>query len=173
MERALQDLATRRGLDISDSARLFAAVNMSTADAGLACWDCKLHYGFWRPITAIRLGDTDGNDATAVDAEWTSMVPSPPYPDHPSGYNCITGGLMHAARRFFETDEMNFSVVKLAPDTAEVTRNYASFTDVTRDTIDARVFLGIHFRTPDVQGVGIGRDVARWVDRHFFQKVKN
>ena len=171
--RTFRTIAEDRGLSLVQQARLFAQLNITGADSFINCWDDKAYWSFWRPITAIRLGDTDGNDATEADEEWTSMVASPPYPDHPSGYNCITGGLMHAGRRFFDTDEVSFNVVRIAPDTAEVTRSYQRFTDVTRDTIDARVFLGIHFRTPDVQGVGIGQDVARWVDRHFFQKVEN
>jgi hypothetical protein len=168
--RTFRTIAETRGMSIVQQARLFARVNLTGADSFINCWDDKAYWNVWRPITAIRLGDTDGNDATAADPEWTSMVASPPYPDHPSGYNCITGGYMYAAKRFFKTDEMAFDVVKIAPNTPDVTRSYGGFTDVTRDTIDARVFLGIHFRTPDEQGVEIGKDVARWVDRHFFQK---
>ncbi|HYI46101.1 MAG TPA: hypothetical protein VE174_11660 [Actinomycetota bacterium] len=171
--RTFRTIAEDRGLSIVEQARFFARLHLTGADSFINCWDDKAYWNVWRPITAIRLGDTDGNDATEADPEWTSMVPSPPYPDHPSGYNCITGGLMHAAKRFFKTDEVTFSVVKIAPNTADVTRSYERFTDVARDTIDARVFLGIHFRTPDVQGAVIGQDVARWVDRHFFKKIKN
>ena len=171
--RTFRTIAEARGLSIVQQARLFAQLNLTGADSFINCWDDKAYWNVWRPITAIRLGDTDGNDATVADPQWTSMVASPPYPDHPSGYNCITGGLMYAAKRFFDTDALAFSVVKIAPNTPDVTRSYARFTDVTKDTIDARVFLGIHFRTPDEHGVGIGRDVARWVDRHHFQKINN
>jgi hypothetical protein len=171
--RTFRTIAEDRGMSIVQQARLLARLNLTGADSFINCWDDKAYWSFWRPITAIRLGDTDGNDATEADPEWTSMVPSPPYPDHPSGYNCITGGLMHAARRFFKTDELSFNVVRIAPDTADVTRSYERFTDVTRDTIDARVYLGIHFRSPDEQGAKIGQDVARWVDKHFLQKVEN
>lgn len=168
--RAFRTLAESRGMSIVQQARLFARLNLTGADSFINCWDDKAYWNFWRPVTAIRAGDSDGNDATQADPTWTSMVAAPPYPDHPSGYNCITGGLIYAAKRFFKTDEMAFSVVRIAPNTADVTRSYERFTDVTRDTIDARVYLGIHFRTPDEQGVEIGKDVARWVDRHFFQK---
>ena len=171
--RTFRTIAEGRALSLVKEARLFAALNLTGADSFINCWDDKAYWNFWRPITAIRLGDTDGNDLTEADATWTSLVAAPPYPDHPSGYNCITGGLMYAAKRFFDTDEMAFNVVRVAPNTADVTRSYERFTDVTKDTIDARVFLGIHFRTPDEQGVEIGRDVARWVDRHHFQRVKN
>ena len=79
---------------------------------------------------------------------------------------------MHTARAFFGTNRMDFSVVKITPGAPDVTRNYTRFTDVVDDTIEARVYQGIHFREADIQGAGIGRKAARWVDRHFFQPVK-
>ena len=91
MQAALRDLATRYGMDISDRARLFAAVDMSVADAIIACWDSKVHYGLWRPITAIRLADEDGNPATAADAAWEPLLATPPYPDYVSGLYAVIG----------------------------------------------------------------------------------
>lgn len=93
---------------------------------------------------------------------------TPPYPDHPSGYDCITGAVIHTARHFFRTNTMPFRVYS---GTAEVDRSYPRFTDVLTDTINARIYLGIHFRTPDVQGARLGKRVARWLDDHFFQPV--
>lgn len=171
--RTFRTIAENKGLSLVRQARLFALLNLTGADSFINCWDDKAYWNFWRPISAIRLGETDGNDGTEADADWTSMVASPPYPDHPSGYNCITGGLMYAAKRFFKSDEVAFNVVRIAPNTADVTRSYQRFTDVTRDTIDARVYLGIHFRSADEQAVEIGRDVARWVDKHFLYKVED
>ena len=80
LQAALRDLADRRGMDISDSARLFAVANVAACDAFVAAWDAKFHYGFWRPITAIQLADTDGNPSTEQDTEWTSLIPAPPLP---------------------------------------------------------------------------------------------
>ena len=91
MQAGLRDLVTRRGLDISDSARLFAAVNLSVADAAIAVWDGKFHYGWWRPITAIREADTDGNPHTAGVPGWTPLIVTPPYPDWPSGLCGVIG----------------------------------------------------------------------------------
>ncbi len=78
-------------LDISDRARLFAAVDMSAADGLIAGWDSKYHYGWWRPSTAIRLADEDGNPATAADATWELLLANPAYPDHVSGF-CTQAG---------------------------------------------------------------------------------
>jgi hypothetical protein len=96
----------------------------------------------------------------------------PPYPEHPSGYNCATGAFMHTAKAFFHRKKMAFSVVRIVPGMPDVTRTYKRFTDVVDDTIDARVYQGIHFRAADVQGARIGKKVARWLDKHYFQRVK-
>ena len=79
---------------------------------------------------------------------------------------------MHTAKAFFGRKKMAFSVVRIVPGVPDVTRTYKRFTDVIDDTIDARVYQGIHFRAADVQGAGIGKDVAHWLDKHYFEPVK-
>jgi hypothetical protein len=117
-------------------------------------------------VTAIQNGDSDGNPATAGDATWAPLRATPPYPDHPSGYNCLTGAMMGAARAFFGTDRVAFTMTANA---ALPSRDYVRFSDVLKDTIDARIYLGFHFRTAEMQGAIIGKKVAHWMDRHFFQ----
>jgi hypothetical protein len=97
-------------------------------------------------------------------------VPTPPYPDHPSGYNCFAGAMVYAAKAFFGTD---FVAITLTNPTTNLTRSYDRLTAVLTDTIDARIYLGFHFRTPDVQGAQLGRKVAAWVNGHFFERVDN
>ena len=170
--RTFRGIATAEGLTLVEQARLFAMLNMAGADSVINCWDDKAFWNFWRPITAIREGDADGNDKTAGDPTWTSLVPTPPYPDHPSGYNCVTSGFMHAAEAFFGKGKQPFAVTaNLGSPPAPVTREYERFTDVIADTIDARIYLGIHFRAPDEQGAEIGKDVAHWLDKHYFRPV--
>jgi hypothetical protein len=84
---ALRDQVSVRKLDIANAARMFAAVNMSLADAIISVWHSKYLYAFWRPITAIQLAETDGNPATAADPNWQPMLATPPYPDYVSGYS--------------------------------------------------------------------------------------
>ena len=86
---ALRDQVTVRHLDIVDAARMFAAIDMSVADAVISVWRAKYDYGFWRPITAINLADTDGNPATAPDPDWVPLLTTPHYPEYPSGYNVV------------------------------------------------------------------------------------
>jgi hypothetical protein len=167
--RTFRTVAQAQGLTLVEEARLFAMLNLATADSVINCWNDKVHWSFWRPITAIHEGDNDGNDTTVGDPEWTPLVPTPPYPDHTSGYNCVTSAMMHAADSFFGGEPVAFDVVRIAPDTPDVTRSYEAFTDVIDDTIDARVYQGIHFRTADVQGAEIGADVAGWLAANSFQ----
>jgi hypothetical protein len=163
--RNFRSIAAQQSLSTEDEARLFATVNLAGADALIGCWADKMFYPFWRPVTAIRNGDTDGNPATTGDSDWEPLIGSPPYPDHPSGYNCLTGAMMHAATGFFGPRHVSFD---LAHANGTV-RHYSRFTNVIKDTIDARIYLGIHFRTPDVQGAIIGKKVANWLGRTALQ----
>jgi hypothetical protein len=169
--RAFRGIAAEQGLGIADEARLFAMLSMGGADALIGCWDDKAFWSFWRPVTAIRLGDTDGNLLTAADPNWTPLLTTPPYPDHPSGYNCFTSATMHTAETFFGRGKFTFSLTATVAG-APVTRNYERFTDVIDETVDARILLGIHFRAPDVQGAALGQDVAHWLDKNYFQPAK-
>lgn len=171
--RTLRGLSLSEGLTLVEQARLFAMLNVSGADAAIGCWDDKEFWGFWRPITAIRLGNSDGDDKTVGDPDWTSLIASPPYPDHPSGFNCQAGAFMHAATAFFGKNKMEFGLTAtFGTPPITVTRPYERFTDVIDDAIDARVWLGIHFRSADVDGARIGENVARWLDKHYFGRVK-
>jgi hypothetical protein len=170
--RTFRVISEAEGLTLVEQARLFAMLNLAGADSAISCWDDKAFWSFWRPITAIQEGDNDGNRRTVGDTGWTSFIASPPYPEHPSGYNCQSGAFMYTAEAFFGHKKMPFSVVRIAPMVPNVTRDYERFTDVVDDTIDARVYQGIHFRASDVQGAGIGKDVAHWLDKHFFESVK-
>jgi len=170
--RTFRVVSEAQELTLAEEARLFAMLNVATADSVINCFDDKGFWNFWRPVTAIRDGANDGNRRTVGDPAWTPLLAIPPYSDHPSGYNCVSAAYMYTARAFFGTNRMDFSVVKIAPGVPDVTRHYKRFTDVVDDTIDARVYQGLHFREADVQGAGIGKDVARWVDRHFFQPEK-
>jgi hypothetical protein len=171
LNRTFRTISEAEGLTLAEEARLFAMLNMGGADSVIHCWDEKAFWNFWRPITAIQEGDDDPNPATVGDPDWVPLIATPPYPDHTSGYNCASGSYMHTAKAFFGQNKMAFSVVRIAPGVANVTRDYKHFTDVVDDTIDARVYQGIHFRTADVQGARIGKHVARWLDKYYFQPV--
>lgn len=154
---ALRDAVTRRGLDIVDSARAFALLGTSTADALITCWRAKFDVPTWRPITAIREADTDGNDATVADPDWTPMVPSPPYSDYASGHACVTGSTSNVFGYLFGQNSLDIDIPALVPSTT--TRHYDSTDAWDQDAMNARVWLGLHVRF----SMGFANDVAHKV----------
>ncbi len=172
LNRTFRRISKTEGLTLAEEARLFGMLNLAGADSVIHCWDEKAFWSFWRPITAIQQGDNDTNPDTVGQSNWTPLIATPPYPEHTSGYNCASGAFMHTAKAFFGKNRMEFSVVKFPGNvTPNTTRDYGQLTAVVKDTIDARVYQGIHFRTADVQGAALGEDVAHWLDKHYFQPV--
>jgi hypothetical protein len=165
LQAGLRDLATRRMLDISDSARLFAAVDLSMADSAIAVWNGKFKYAWWRPITAIREADTDGNPNTTAVPGWTPFIVTPPYPDWPSGLNGVFGAAATVLTRLNADGTLDLKLTSVA---AGVTRHYEFAADIRRDAIDARVWSGIHFRTADEVAFAMGAQVANWALDHDF-----
>ena len=117
-----------------------------------------------------RLGASeDGNPATLSDSGWTSLLAVPPYPDEPSGANCVFAGVMTSAKLFFGNDAAEFDIPSAGIGGATgSTRHYSHFTDVIPDMIEARIYAGLHFRRADVDGAELGRKVAEYVDANFF-----
>jgi hypothetical protein len=171
-QAALRDLATRHAMDISDSARMFAAVDASIADALIASWNAKLEYAFWRPITAIHLADTDGNPATAPDTSWEPLVTTPPYPEHPSGLTPATGAMLRALRLILDSYRIDLFITSTAAGLPgpPVTRHYEFAPKLAHDVVEARIWSGVHFRLADKAGMNMGRKVAVWALDHFFEE---
>jgi hypothetical protein len=169
-------LVADRSVSTVDAARLFARLNLATADAATACWNDKYRWYFWRPIAAIREADTDGNPATIADPAWRSLfdpatattppLGTPPFPDHPSGHGCVSSAAIHAFMSFFGTDKIRVSLTSSR--FPGEPRTFDRFSRVLKEIIDARVWGGIHFRTADVQGTVIGQKVVRWMDSNYF-----
>ncbi len=165
--RAIRGIVNQHVPRMGDRARLFALANLATADAVITAWDSKLFYAYWRPLTAIREGDNDGNPDTIGDPTWQSLINNPNYPDYTSGANNITGAMTQSLALFFGTDRMTFDVTSLAPLAVQKTRTYHRFSEAAQDVVDARVYLGIHFRFADTAARKQGRRVAEWVEGHF------
>jgi hypothetical protein len=170
----MRQLVDTQELDVVDAARLFAMGDMAGADGAIACWNDKYYWSSWRPVTAIRLADTDGNDATVADPEWAPLFSSAPplvtpaFPEHPSGHACVSGAIVETLKDFFGTGKVGVSLFSPLTNT---TREFTRLSKVIHEVIDARVWAGIHFRTADQQGYGIGKKVARQLDRGFFGPV--
>jgi hypothetical protein len=169
-------------LNVSDSARLFAMLDLSAADAIINAWNDKYHYNFWRPQTAIHRND-DGNPDTAADPTWTALfnpllppaiagigppLNMPPYPEHPSGATTYASASMHAFASFFRSDEMGLPFYLTSGRFPGDQRFFTRFSDVTSEILEARIWAGIHFRNADVQAAKLGRKVERYIHTHLF-----
>jgi hypothetical protein len=170
---ALRDQVSVRHLDIVDAARMFAAIDMSVADTIIAVWHAKYAYGLWRPITAINLADTDGNPNTVADPSWVPLIASPPgtppYPEYPSGYNAFNSAVAHGLENLFQTRHLQLTLISTA--VPGVQRHYDRGNALVQDVVDARVWLGIHFRTADTAAKEIGRQLTAWTLDRYFQPV--
>ena len=160
---AARSLATEKGLDIVEAARLLGIAGLATGDAMIAAFNDKYNWMFWRPVTAIHEAATDGNDATEADPAWVPLIDSlkppntPPYPDHPSGWNSYAGAIIGAMQEYFGTDDM---AVKVGSPNVDEPRSYASFTELLQDGIEVRILEGLHFRNADEQAAALGQKAA-------------
>ncbi len=160
--RIAAQLSAARGLNLTENAHLFARLNVTLADALIACWDSKYRYVFWRPVTAIRVGLTPA-DADPLWAPWLdTLTGTPAHPEYPSAHSTMSGSAAFILAAAFG-ENTAFSV------TSEIfpgSRSFSSFSDAVAEIADARVFGGIHFRTSCVRGNTLGRAVAEYVSRH-------
>ena len=161
--RIAAQISAARGLTLTENAHLFALLNIAMADAGIACWDGKYRYVFWRPITAIRTGLTPA-DADPTWVPWLDFFATgtPPHPEYPSGHSTVSGSAAFILAAAFG-ENAAFSVTS---DARPGTRAFSSFADAVAEIADARVFGGIHFRTSCVRANTLGRAVADYVSRH-------
>lgn len=171
--------SANRGLDRWQHARLFALLNMSTADALITNIADKYLYNFWRPVTAIRWPD-DGNPFTKSDPTWRPFLQTPPYPDYPCASTSMTGGAAQTLRRYFKTDALPFTrtvnaaVQPLPPPLVDlpvkaITRSYPSLSTAEQEQAMARVYSGIHFTEGCLAGLKAGNQVADWVFARYLQ----
>lgn len=163
--RVFRTLSVQQGLSLVDDARLYAALYLTAADALIAVWNDKAERLFWRPITAIREADTDGNPRTAPQADWTPLLPTPPYPEHPSGHTGLSGSIVKTLQQFFGTDDVGWTDTNVAG----LTRSFSSFSQAIEEIEGARVWSGIHFPISDKQGEQIGRKVATYRQGRYFR----
>jgi hypothetical protein len=171
LNRAVRDIVLAGHVsDIGDSARLFALASIAAADSLINAWNDKRYYNFWRPITAIVEGDNDGNPRTTGDSKWLPLINTPPYPDYTSGANSITNAFMRTLALFFDDDApFSFDVNSTVALAVQLTRTYSSFSDVSLDVVEARIYLGIHFRFADVVARRHGKQAADWAFSHILR----
>ena len=170
-QNALRYISRNYVNDAGDSARMYALVEVALADAQIACWESKYFYNFWRPITAIRLGDQDGNPDTDPDPDWQPLINTPNFPEYTSGHATTTGAIAQALRLFFGRDVLKFQMTTTNANALRKTRIFTRFSQAEQEVVDARVYVGIHYRNTDRVSRAQGHRVADWVFKNYFRPI--
>ena len=168
--RIARVVAENRGLDLWERARLLALLNLAMADGFIAGMETKYDFNFWRPVTAIRAGDTDGNDDTTADPNWISLLNSPAIPDYTSTHSILGAAASEVLQRFFDDDDVAFTTTSGVPFPG-ITRSFASFSDAARENGNSRIYAGIHFRSAVENGITQGNRIGRFVFKHALRPV--
>ena len=158
-----QQLARKKNYALLDTARLFAALNMAMADAAIVCWHTKYTYNWWRPVSAIRAGDSDDNPQTEPDVHWTPLLITPPFPEHTSGHSTFSAAAAAFLAEFSGSDEFQF--VTTSDGLPGVTRRFERFSDAAREAGSSRVYGGIHFPAANEMGLATGSKIGLHIAR--------
>jgi len=165
--RLLRALAA--DLSLADTARLFAMSYAAAADGIIGCYNAKYHYSFWRPVTAIRNGDIDGNPDTVADPNWTPLTTTPAHPEYPSAHSCLTGAVAETLKGYFGTPNLQISLYSPVTNT---THTFNSVREWQREMEFARIYAGIHYHQAVVQGLNLGHKVAHNIAANYFRRVR-
>jgi len=166
----VQQLAAAKKLDVMENARVFALVAMATADAGIAVFDAKYTYHFWRPVTAIRNGDRDDNDATERDPAWEPFITTPMHPEYPCAH-CITQAAAASVLEALFGDAVPpFTLT--SPTAPGVSRSFVRLSDYVAEVINARVYDGVHYRISGEVGAAVGRQIGEYTVQNYLKPVR-
>ncbi len=162
--RIAQEVVTDRGLSLVSDARVFALLNIATADALISCWDAKYTYNLWRPVTAIRAADTDGNPATVPDAGWTPLLVTPNFPSYTSAHSTVSGAAAEVLTALFGAHN-HFTVG--SESLPGVTRSFDSFNAAAAEAGQSRIYGGIHYQFDNQNGLASGHALGEFVVGNF------
>ncbi|MFA5042794.1 MAG: multicopper oxidase domain-containing protein [Kiritimatiellia bacterium] len=152
---------------VVENARLFAMLNVALADAGIGAWDAKYYYNAWRPITAIREADTDGNPLTVADTNWVPFITNTPaFPEYVSAHSAFSAAAAAALSNFYGANAWDFTVQPY--NAMSVARTYASFSEAAREAAISRLWAGIHFSFGNSNGLTAGEGIGNYVSGSFF-----
>jgi PAP2 superfamily/PEP-CTERM motif len=176
--QAVSEIAAQRSNTTADNARLFAMTMVAQADASIAAWNSKFVADFWRPITAIREADTDGNPLTEPDPNWIPLgapgagsVPdfTPPFPAYVSGHATFGGAVFTTLANFYGTDNVDFTLT--SGEMPGITRTFHSFSQASEENARSRIYMGVHWNFDDIEGRALGGQIANMVTQSYFQAV--
>lgn len=156
----VRSITTQPGREITQNARLFAAVTQAVDDGLIAVFDAKYHYAFWRPVTAIRNGDIDGNDATASDDSWTPLIATPMHPEYPCAH-CIVSAAVGTVLQAEIGENATPVLTTVSQAAGNRSRSWQSLDEFMQEVVNARIYDGVHYRNSGEVGSQMGRQVAQ------------
>jgi len=169
--RIARNLSMQRNMGAWESARLFALLQIAEADANIAALNAKYFYLYWRPITAVRLGDSDGNPNTQGDPTWDVLAPpTPPVPDYPSNHAVNGGAASELIEEFFHHDHIAFSATSSS--LPNVTRSFTSLSQAANENALSRIYVGYHFRHAVIEGTRQGEKIGLYVSQHSLRPLE-
>ena len=168
---AARSAATAKGNSLIENARLFALLNFAGVDAYIAGYDVKYKYKRWRPATAIPNAAAIGNPAITPDPNWESLIVTPAHPDYISGHCVTAGAVERTLARFFGSDAVKVAIT--FPANAGVTRSFTSFSQISKELGEARIWAGLHTRTADTQGDLLGKQVGDYISQTALLPLKS
>ena len=166
-----RQVAIARNMNVLDSARFMALVSIATMDAVIAVFDAKYKYEFWRPITAIRNGDTDGNPATERLATWQPIDTTPMHPEYPCAHCIVSSAVATVIKAMLGTDEIP-EVALTSPFAPGVTHRFTNLRAYTEEVANARIYAGFHYRSSTIVGREMGQNIGDWVVKSVMQPVQ-
>lgn len=175
---AVSQIADQQGNTMEENARLFAITSVALADAGIASWESKFEYDLWRPISAIREADADGNPLTQADPDWVPLgapgagvVPdfTPPFPAYVSGHATFGEAVFRSLEYFYGADDMSFMLT--SDELPDVIRTFDSFSEASAEMARSRIYMGVHFDFDDIEGRALGGHIADWINATAFTAV--
>ena len=174
-DQLFRDVATQHELDLADTVHLLAAGDMTAADAGIACFDSKYDYLNWRPYTAIRNADLDGNPATTADPSWLPLLSTPNHPEYPAAHGCLTSAVTDVVANVLGTQNIDITIMgsPAGSSVPSIPHQFDTVKQVQDQVIDARVWGGVHFRSSVIAGEKLGNDVAGWILARYFKHVRD
>ncbi|WP_256206061.1 vanadium-dependent haloperoxidase [Nitrosomonas oligotropha] len=167
----VRSVANMPGREITQNARLFAAVTQASDDALIAVFDAKYHYGFWRPVTAIRNADIDGNDATERDPSWIPFIDTPMHPEYPCAH-CIVSGAVGTVLQAEIGDGQTPLLTTTSKAAGGVARSWTKLDDFMQEVASARIYDGVHYRNSGKVGSEMGKQIAQLSVKKYFLRNK-
>ncbi len=164
--RIAQTIAVAKQTSLAENARLFALLNVAMADVAICCWDCKYHFDFWRPVTAIRAADQLNRPELSADKNWLPLLTTPPFPAYTSGHSTFSAAAAAALAAFFGTDSLRFS--STSDGLPGVTRSFTGFRAAADEAGISRIYGGIHWSFDNRDGLEMGKQVGEYVSKSYF-----